>query len=352
MFALKHYPQRISGRELDIYLLRGWYRMGQNIFTTHFLCFGRDFYSAIWIRQDLQGYRFRKSLRKILRKNDQAFQVYARPALINTEREQLFQLYRRNFPGVLAPTLLDALQDGGFTNIFNTYEIAIYDQDQLVGLSYFDLGEASAASITGIYHPDYQQQSLGFYTMLREIQFCQEQGIRYYYPGYVVPGYARFDYKARIGEVEYFDLANHSWRPYHELQPEDIPIRQMEVRLGELAQVLQADGWSPQIKYYPLFEANLFGYWHLPYFDYPLLLLLQTDAAQHRYDLLVYDPRTALYQLLRCQNVEGFQFYFNDEFIHNFQGPDFLLELINVERVLLSAHSAEGMRQALQKLSS
>ena len=215
MFALKHYPQRISGRELDIYLLRGWYRMGQNIFTTHFLCFGRDFYSAIWIRQDLQGYRFRKSLRKILRKNDQAFQVYARPALINTEREQLFQLYRRNFPGELAPTLLDALQDGGFTNIFNTYEIAIYDQDQLVGLSYFDLGEASAASITGIYHPDYQQQSLGFYTMLREIQFCQEQGIRYYYPGYVVPGYARFDYKARIGEVEYFDLANHSWRPYH-----------------------------------------------------------------------------------------------------------------------------------------
>ena len=29
--------------------------------------------------------------------------------------------------------------------------------------------------------------------------------IDYYYPGYVVPGYHRFDYKLKIGEVEFYD---------------------------------------------------------------------------------------------------------------------------------------------------
>lgn len=352
MFALKHYPEQISRRELDIYLARGWYRMGQTIFTTHFLCFEKTFYSAIWIRQDLQNYTFRKSLRKILRKNDRQFEVKYRPALITEERERLYQKYRKKFPGVLAPTLLDSLQDGGFVNIFQTYEVAIYDGDQLVGLSYFDLGEQAAASITGIYHPDYQKHSIGFYTMLKEIQFCQDQNIRYYYPGYLVPGYDRFDYKARIGAVDYYDLSQQGWLPYRELKKSQIPLKQMEQQLNLLAKLLRKEGFAAKIKYYPLFEANLFGYWHLPYFDYPIMLLFRTHPFRKVYDILVFDPRTQLFQLLRCNRIEDFQFYFNEQFLNSFQEERFFMELINVEQVLLSTKSAEVMSQSLKRLAA
>jgi len=352
MFALKHYPEQISGRELDIYLARGWYRMGQTIFTTHFLCFEKTFYSAIWIRQDLQGYTFRKSLRKILRKNDRQFEVSYRPALINEERERLYQVYRQDFPGVLAPTLLDSLQDGGFSNIFDTYEVSIYDEGKLIGLSYFDIGENAVASITGIYHPDYQKHSIGFYTMLKEIQFCQDRGIRYYYPGYVVPGYSRFDYKARIGAVDYYDLRRNDWFAYEKLKKQHIPIHQMELQLNELARLLREAGFAARIKYYPLFEANLFGYWHLPYFDYPILLLFRSHPSNKVYDILIFDPRTQLFQLLRCNGIEDFQFYFNEQFLNSFRGPRFFMELINVEQVLLSSRSAEVMSQSLKKLAA
>lgn len=348
MFALKHYPERLSGRELDVYLSRGWYRMGQTIFTTHFLCFDRNFYSAVWVRQDLQGYTFRKSLRKILKKNDSIFQVTYRPAVIDEKREQLYQIYKKHFPGLLAPTLMDSLQDGGKANIYNTYEVAIYDNNRLVGLSYFDLGKESAASITGIYHPDYKKQSLGFYTMLKEIQFCQSRNIRYYYPGYVVPGYSRFDYKARIGDVEYYDLYHNDWFPMNQLEKSQIPIHQMELQLRELINQLNKIGLSAQLKYYPLFEANLFGYWHLPYFDYPVMLLFQRHVREKAYDLLVFDPRTHLFQLLRCNSIEDFQFYFNEQFLTSFQGPQFFMELINIEQVLLTSKSAGEMSLALR----
>ena len=40
-----------------------------------------------------------------------------------------------------------------------------------------------------------KKYSLGFYTMLLEIDFGIKSGAEYYYPGYVVPNYFKFDYK-------------------------------------------------------------------------------------------------------------------------------------------------------------
>ena len=74
--------------------------MGQTIFTTHFLCFGKQFYSAIWIRLELENYIFRKRvcLRKLIRQNSDQFRVSVNKGIINNEKEQLYQKYRRKFP--------------------------------------------------------------------------------------------------------------------------------------------------------------------------------------------------------------------------------------------------------------
>lgn len=350
MFAIKHYPRELSGEELDLYLSRGWYRMGQTIFTTHFLCFENTFYSALWIRQDLKDYTFRKSLRKILRKNDEQYRWTYGKARVDQKREDLYQLYKAEFDGILAPTLLDSLQDGEYENIYNTYEFCVYHNNQLIAISYFDLGKESIASITGIYHPDYKNDSLGFYTMLKEIDFCLKAGLRYYYPGYIVPGYSRFDYKARIGQVDYYDINRNDWLPLDQLEAEQTPIRQMEGQLQKIQVALQAKGIYTELKYYPLFEANLFGYWRLPYFDYPIFLMCHQDQKQHLYEAIIYDPRTHLFQLLRCSGIEEFQFYFNDHFALNFQEDRFFTELISIEQVLTTTKDVQGMLVAfLQK---
>ena len=54
MFAQIEYPKNLLPEELDKYLASGWFRMRQTIFTTNFLHFNQQFYSAIWLRVALE----------------------------------------------------------------------------------------------------------------------------------------------------------------------------------------------------------------------------------------------------------------------------------------------------------
>ena len=56
------------------------------------------------------------------------------------------------------------------TDVFRTQELAIWDDDRLVGLSLFDLGKRSLQSLAGIFDPEYAEHSIGFYSLLLEIR--------------------------------------------------------------------------------------------------------------------------------------------------------------------------------------
>ncbi|WP_170254713.1 GNAT family N-acetyltransferase [Phaeodactylibacter luteus] len=352
MFAEKHYPEILLPEELDAYLSKGWYRMGQTMFTTHFLCFGRSFYSAIWVRLGLQGYRFRKSLRKLVRKNDALFTAQVRPASITPEKERLYRRYKSAFSGLLAPTLHDALMDGEDHNIFQTLEVAVYHGNRLIGLSYFDTGAESAASIMGVYDPDYSKHSVGFYTMLKEIEHAKAAGLQYFYPGYVVPGYPRFDYKLRIGEADYFELGTQSWKPYKALRETDIPMLQMEQHLSDMQQYLAHFGIAAQVMYYPLFEANLFGFWNAPYVDHPIFLKVERAAADERVWMVLYEPGLKKYQLTVAAPFNDLQLYFNNSYTASFDKRHNYVELLVVESILETSSKPEAIRQALGQMAT
>ena len=350
MFAEKHYPEIISPEQLDAYLGRAWYRMGQTIFTTHFLCFGRNYYSALWIRLSLEGYAFRKSLRKVMRKNENRFQTIVRRGYIDIEKEKLYQYYKSSFNGLLAPTLKDSLLDGEEFNIYNTYEVAVYDGGELIALSYFDLGLESAASIMGIYHPAYSNYSLGIYTMLKEVEFAMEANLKYFYPGYVVPGYPRFDYKLRIGAVDYYQLSSASWQPYANLKPEDIPIYAMEKHLLGMQQYLSHHNFKSSKLYYPLFEAGLFGFWNAPYFDYPCFLLCSPRHNTNQFLILAYNPEGNVYELIQCSLFDDLQFYFNESYTQTFDTHHNFVRLIIKEKKLFTSQKPEQILAAIRQL--
>lgn len=347
MFAEKHYPDLMFPDALDNYLDKGWYRMGQSIFTTHFLCFNRTYYSAIWVRLPLAGYKFSSSLRKIIRRCQSNFRTEFRRATISPEKEALYQSYKASFAGMLAPSLQDSLLDGNDHNIFDTYEVCVYDGQKLIALSYFDLGAKSVASILGIYDPAYRAHSLGIYTMLMEIAFCLDNQLEHFYPGYIVPGYPRFDYKLRIGPVEYFDLATNGWQPFTELEQKAPPLQLMEHRLSEMEQYLRHHQRWSRLMYYPLFEANLFGFWHAPYLDYPAFLLCSNPDNTSTFTLIIYEPREENYQLLRCSLFNDLQFFFNEAYTETFDPRFNFLKLLAIDAVLAKSSRPERILQAL-----
>ncbi len=293
-----HYPETLAPEKLDEYLGRGWFRMGSMIFTCHFLCFENGLYSAVWTRLPLEGYSFKKSLRKILNRNKKKFNVFVRKAQFDREKDILYQQHKSRFEGYIAPTLKDSLfGSGDRRDLYNTWETCIYDGDKLVGASFFDLGNDSLASIMGLFDPTYEKYSLGIYTMLLEIEFGQAHQMQFYYPGYVVPGYSRFDYKLRVGQTEYYNLRSKDWEPSEEIKREELPAELLFKRLAQVENQFSERGIPFRQYMYQLYDKKLFGFDEMDYFRAPLFLQIKIYPQNpNKWLVLEYDYMKNVYR--------------------------------------------------------
>jgi arginine-tRNA-protein transferase len=313
MFTEKHFPDSIAGEELDSYLERAWYRMGTGIFTTHFLFFDDSLYSAIWLRQPLGALVLRKSVQKILRQNRARFRTVIHPGRIDDEKEAVFQKYRKVFKGRMSETLRESLLDGKENCIFDTYEVCIYEGEKLVAFSFFDLGKLSLASIKGVYDPNYSQYSLGIYTMIEEMLFGQELGFEFYYPGYVVPGFNRFDYKLRLGrpeQLQFFDLKQQQWLAMTEFNDRHIPVILLSNKLTKVGQALFDLGICAQMLFYPAYEAINHYYENERFLESPLFLTLYNNVFPRPRFIVYYDLWKDKYVFTHCMPVEDLGLYF------------------------------------------
>lgn len=349
MITEREYPNFMTPQTLDEYLAQGWYRMGQSIFTCHFLWFSDQLYSAIWLRLDFEEFQYNKRQRKLFNRNDKLFRYEFGSLEINTEKNKLYQRYRQSFKGRIAITLRDSLQDGTDFNLYKTHEVRIYHEDKLVAFSFFDLGENSIASISGVYDPDYHSYSLGFYTMLLEMKYGMDKGFRYYYPGYIVPGYPRFDYKQKIGTIEYYDPITKEWQHYNKKMPPPTPLSTIHQRIDEIKEILQSSDITLQKCIYPLFEANLFGFWKAAYLEQPVFLWCYPQKVNKSYLVVVYDLQSAVYQLLQCTQFDDLPFYIHESEDNNDKNINKFTELLIIEKILIKSADKHIIKNAIER---
>lgn len=105
---------------------------------------------------------------------------------------------------------------GATHNVFTTEVLEVRDGNQLIAAGIFDSGARSLAGIMNFYHPAYRKYSLGKYLMLLKINHARQQCKAYYYPGYLVQGYPKFDYKLFpcLAATEVFDATMGQWLPF------------------------------------------------------------------------------------------------------------------------------------------
>lgn len=251
MYTRMIHPKALSSEELDVFLAQGWFRMRQAMFTCNFVMSDGFLRTSVWIRFPMEGYRFRKSLRRVLRRNDEKFELSIGPASITPEMEDLYAIYRDDFRGDLAPDLQSVLYDDEDDDIYDTRCLEVRHQGELVACSFFDVGVDSMASIVGIYDPEHRKYGLGFYTMLAEMRLGIESGLSWYYPGYIAPGCSAFDYKLRLGEAEYLDTQLVQWRPYKELDPSILPAPIISAALEAVVAAAAEAGMEADLWLYP-----------------------------------------------------------------------------------------------------
>jgi len=298
MFTICHYPTKLSHDQLDEYLAKGWFRMGQTIFTCFYLDIEEGIFPTIWLRKRLADHQFKKSHRKLIRKVEKNFRTEVKPAVIDAEKEALYQVHKLRFNGPVAVNLYEALMDNAASNIYDTWETCIYDGDRLIAASFFDLGTKSAASIKGIFHSDYDAYSLGFYTMLKEIDFLQKQGFDYYYPGYFVVDYPKFDYKLRVGTLEYLDTQQMSWVDLNEMQLSELAPVKLKTILSQMQQILTHHGIFHEMLFFPS-PTIFFQVEDEKQIQSPLTIWCPKRHKKEIPLLIDYDVDTQIYSLYR-----------------------------------------------------
>jgi len=313
----------ISSTELDRYLEKGWYRMGLSIFTTQYLIFNKKIYTAVWLRVPMFGYTLRKSHRKLINKIEKKFTVKINNAQITDEKELLFEEYKLNFKGDLYSSLKMYMQDNENFNIYDTKECCIYDGEELIAFSFFDIGDKSSAGILAAYNHSYSNYSLGIYTMLKEMLFSKQNNLEYYYPGYFVPGYHRFDYKCNLGATEYFDYYTKNWLPLENFNPDNNLSTVLKSKVSRLYERIKQNGVNTFITLYKGWELGDFCNNEGQIYNHPVFLLCEKNRL---YYVAEYCPVQDYYRLSLLKKPKYFRYTKNNYTFEN----EMILEIHNL----------------------
>ncbi len=205
----------IRGDALDFYLAQGYYRMQQELFTCHFVPFDGRLYTAHWLRIDLARVEWGPEQRRLLRRNAR-FAAIIRPFRLIDEYEELYARYRAAITFDAAPTIEAVLLGEATHNVFNTQIIELRDEGRLIAAGILDYGDRTLAGILNFYDPTYHRHSLGKYLLLLKTDHARRLRLDYYYPGYLVHAYPKFDYKlfACTAATEVYDSVRGLWVPF------------------------------------------------------------------------------------------------------------------------------------------
>lgn len=220
MFKDLHIVPRITGAMLDEYLALGWYRMGQIIFTTDYLYKEDQYLRVFWLRYRMDLFCFSRKQEKLLCLPE-GFSVTNQPLRITEELETLYQSYRNKIDFEVSPTLRENLFSLCFISseeapVFDSWVIEIRDKGKLVAAGVYDMGEQTMMGIINFYDPAYKKYSLGKRLILFKLRESMDRKLAYYYPGYIVMNYPKFDYKLEAGEgiCEIYDSMKEQWISY------------------------------------------------------------------------------------------------------------------------------------------
>jgi arginine-tRNA-protein transferase len=226
-----------KGDSLDYALADGYFRMGNDIFTTNEVFVGNYGKSAIydpvfWLRLNLKKAKETATTKRI-RKKCARFSFTIQEAVITEEIEVLYAQYLAsvNFDGY--PSCKGCIPEVNTpSSVFETYMINVFDQSKLIAVAFFDIGLQSLMSVLHFYHPSYKRFSLGKFLMQITRQFAMDSKMDFVYPGYFTIDGTKMDYKIfpQKEAMEVFLSKDKCWVPlenYTKAELEDYYFKQV-----------------------------------------------------------------------------------------------------------------------------
>jgi arginyl-tRNA--protein-N-Asp/Glu arginylyltransferase len=200
-----------SPERMDSLWRQGWRHFGPQFARYSYRRWKDRILGVRPLRINLQRFVPSKSQRRILRRN-QDLEMTIQPAVLDDERYQLFEIHKRRFETQVPDSLENFLGPDLEFYPCALVEITARLEGRLIAASYLDLGLRSVYSVYGMFCPTQANRSLGIATMLWEIAYAQQRGVRHYYLGYVFCEPSVLDYKKQFRGLQAFDWRRR-WRP-------------------------------------------------------------------------------------------------------------------------------------------
>jgi arginine-tRNA-protein transferase len=122
------------------------------------------------------------------------------PLVSDLQRVKLFNKHRRLRGLAKRDTDIDIDEySWGFVrSCFDSFEITYWLDEQLTCVAVCDRGTECVSAVYTFFDPDLKSDSLGTYSILKQIQYCQKNRLRYLYLGYYVAKSSHMRYKSRF----------------------------------------------------------------------------------------------------------------------------------------------------------
>jgi len=208
-------PMRLPARmlrpsEVDQRLAEGDRRHGPFLYRPE--CPGCNACEAI--RIDAEKFTLHRSHRRALRKGDAAFSVEMGELVADSERLALYEKHKRQRALSAGGEPLDLVGYQGFLveRCLDAFELRYRYQGKLVAIAATDRGQSSLSAVYTFWDPELSHLGIGTYSILKQLELCRTQRLRYLYLGLYVADNAHMQYKARFRPHE--RLIDGVWRVF------------------------------------------------------------------------------------------------------------------------------------------
>ncbi len=201
---------RVSPAELDELLAKGYRRSGWFYYRT--ACGGCQ--ACEPLRVDVNAFQLSRSLKRVLKKGDDALTVRLDSPTCDEQRLNLFNRHRleRNMAREDGATTESEYSSFLVASWNLTVEISYWLGERLAAVAIMDQGLTSLSAVYCYFDPDLDYLSLGTYSILTQMQIASAHNMPWLYLGMYVAANPHLKYKARYYPHERWQSG--TWRRY------------------------------------------------------------------------------------------------------------------------------------------
>lgn len=201
---------RDQGEMIESYWEKAWSSGTTTLHRTNYDVYKERYFKSFPTRYKLWEFVFTKSLRHILKKNEDLITII-RPLRVTKEKEKLFLSH--HVARYKNPPRESLSKTYEYQSLYasDLTELCVFKDEKLIACSIFEVARYAMVSNACFWDINEANRSLGIYTILREIQYALEKRMVYYYLGSYYKQNPNYQYKTRFRGLELFDWKNNSW---------------------------------------------------------------------------------------------------------------------------------------------